>query len=507
MPTVTCLPAGKQLEAETGSELLPLLRRAGLRIETPCGGEGVCGECAVRIIQGEVDTDGGCALAPGAVAQGFVLACQTRLASTPVTVQLLTEQTHEQGKLSAEDDSYLIRRDLLPPASDYDPLTLRQLLQVAPARADDGLGDLDRLERALVSRLRKQAVVVPLSVLRTLADAVRARDGRVTVTLVRQPDRLHVLDVQPGDHTRCHLAAAVDLGTTNIAVQLIDLHESRILATRSAHNQQVDCGLDVISRINYARRAERLEELRERAVRSINQLLAATAESVGVAPEQVVSAVVSGNTTMNHLLLGLPPEQIRLDPYTPTLLQAPALTARELGLHLHPEAWITLSPNSGSYVGGDIAAGLLCTDLATDSEALTLFIDIGTNGEIVLGNRDFLLGCACSAGPAFEGGSIDCGMSAGPGAIESVLVDPDTGEPHYRTIGRSAPRGICGSGMIELVANLFAAGWLDRGGKLARDRACPWIEIQDRRAHYAIARAADDHGEIYLGEHDLENIP
>ena len=183
---------------------------------------------------------------------------------------------------------------------------------------------------------------------------------------------------------------------------------------------------------------------------------------------QICNAVVSGNTTMTHLLLGLNPEYIRLEPYTPTLLEVPYLNAADVGIEINPESWVYISPSVGSYVGGDITAGLLCTDLAIETEGLRLFIDIGTNGEIVVGNDEVMMTCACSAGPAFEGGGIGCGMRAAIGAIERVEVDPQTGVAVCSTIGNTKPKGICGSGMISLLAELFLTGWLDAAGKFDR---------------------------------------
>jgi uncharacterized 2Fe-2S/4Fe-4S cluster protein (DUF4445 family) len=211
---------------------------------------------------------------------------------------------------------------------------------------------------------------------------------------------------------------------------------------------------------------------------------------------------------MTHLLLGLPPEYIRLHPYTPTVLQTPYLAAGQVGIDIEPEAWICLSPCVGSYVGGDITAGILCTDLARDVEEVSLFIDIGTNGELVVGNRDFLMTCACSAGPAFEGAGIDCGMRASLGAIEKIEVDPATGVPQYATIGNVRPKGICGSGMIDLLANLLRTGWMDPAGKLDRSRVSPAIEIDGKRARYLIAPRADSDANhpITVSEIDIENI-
>jgi uncharacterized 2Fe-2S/4Fe-4S cluster protein (DUF4445 family) len=341
-----------------------------------------------------------------------------------------------------------------------------------------------------------------------IAAALRAHDGIVTVTLIRAPARVHVIRIEPGDQTTRHYGIAVDIGTTTVSVQLVNLTRAAIEGTRSEYNDQIACGLDVISRINYARRADRLEELRERVLATINRLILQVSQASGVVPADIGDAVLSGNTTMIHLLLGLPPENIRLAPYTPTVLEVPFLNASVVGLDINPESWIYFSPSIGSYVGGDITAGMLCTDLALDTANVNLFIDIGTNGELVVGNNEFLLTCACSAGPAFEGGGIECGMRAALGAIERVEVDPATAVPLYWTIGNVHPKGICGSGMIALLADLLKTGWLDAAGKLDRTRSSPAILIEGRHARYVIA-AAGESGlpkAITISEMDIENI-
>ena len=508
MPSVRCLPSGQTADVESGAELLDAMRRAGALLEAPCGGKGTCGKCMVRVAAGEVKSHSQGLLSAEAIVQGYVLACQTRLLDSPVTIEIPQPVADEQGKFSDADETHLIRRELLPKDADFEPLASKWMVRVPAPQLEEGLSDLDRLTRSIQQSWGKINTTYPLAAIRTVADAVRAADGLVTVTLIRQPQRLHVVRVEAGDTTARHFGIAVDVGTTTVAVQLIDLSQGRVMGTRTDYNGQIACGLDVISRINYARRPDRLAELQARVLQTINQLIREVCDSHDVQPGEICNAVFSGNTTMSHLLLGLKPEYIRLSPYVPTVLQFPYLTAAEIGVEINPDSWVYLSPCVGSYVGGDITAGVLCTDLATDSEAINLFIDIGTNGELVIGNRDFLMTCACSAGPAFEGGGIDCGMRAAVGAIERVQVDPDTGVAKYFTIGNVAPRGICGSGMIGLLADLFLTGWIDAAGKLDRSRPCPAIRIDGKRARYILAEAAWDgiDREIAVNETDIDNI-
>jgi uncharacterized 2Fe-2S/4Fe-4S cluster protein (DUF4445 family) len=508
MPRIEFRPAGKAAQVPPQTELFEAARQAGVTIESPCGGEGTCGRCIVRVTRGEVDSRSLGLLPPAAVADGYVLACSTRVLQDDVVVEVPEPALFAGGQFAPENEVHLVRRELLPKNWEFDPLAVKWLLQVAPARLEDGLSDLDRLTHAIQGDWGKQPVEYSLLGIRKLAQTLRAAQGQVTATLVRDSGRLHVINIEPGDTTLRHFAIAIDVGTTTVAVQLIDLAVAQVVAARSDYNDQIACGLDVISRINYARTPERLEELRQRVLATINRLIHQVAKSHGVDPREISNAAVSGNTVMTHFLLGLNPEHLRLAPYTPTVLQVPYLRDAEIGIEINPQAWIHFSPSVGSYVGGDITAGILCTDLAAPTQDINLFIDIGTNGEVVVGNESFLMACACSAGPAFEGGGIECGMRACSGAIEKVWLDPATGVARYATVGGARPRGICGSGMIDLIAHLFLTGWLDAAGKFERARPCPALRVEGRRATYTIVPPEEsaEGKAIVITETDLENI-
>lgn len=509
MPQVTFLPTNKRVDAPAGTCLLEVARSIGVEIEAPCGGKGTCGKCIVRIISGDIDSDSLGVLSSTEMADGYVLACKTRILDTPVTVDVPESVGREGGKFtSASEDSRLVRQELFPKNWQFDPLAVKWCVDVPEPQMGDGLSDLDRLTRRLQKEWGKKEFVYPLDVVRKIADTIRVDHGQVTVTLIREQDKYHVIEIEPGNMVEKHYGIAVDVGTTTIAVQLVFLPTAEVIATQTDYNDQVSCGLDVISRINYAGNPGNLEELRQRVLKTINKLIEQIGRNHNVDPESVCNAVVSGNTTMIHLLLGLNPEYIRVSPYTPTVLNSPYMPATEIGLMISPQAWVYISPCVGSYVGGDITAGVLCTDLTTDSEELSLFIDIGTNGEIVLGNSDFLLTCACSAGPAFEGGGIKYGMRAAIGAIENVEIDAATAKAKYQTIGNVKPKGICGSGMIALLANLLRTGWIDAAGKLDRERRSEFVRVDGRQASYVISTAGESSNgeEITINEVDLENI-
>jgi uncharacterized 2Fe-2S/4Fe-4S cluster protein (DUF4445 family) len=509
MPIVSFKPSKKTIDVPPGTELLDAIRKAEIEIESPCGGKGTCGKCIVRIISGNVDSDGLGVLSASAVNRGYVLACKTKILDEPVTVEISEQISKEGGQFIDEtDDTCLVRRDLFPKDRRPNPLTVKCTLDVPGPQLEDGLSDLDRLTRSIQQHLEKKDVTFPLTVIRQTAEALRRENGKVTVTLADTPHQYQVIHIEPGDRSARHFGIAVDVGTTTVAVQLVHLPTAKVLATQTAYNDQIDCGLDIISRINYARKPDRLEELRKRVLKTINHLVNQLCKGNEVNPLDIYSAVIAGNTTMMHLLLGLPPEYIRLEPYTPTILKSLYLTAGEVGIEINPQSCVYISPAVGSYVGGDITAGLLSTDIAGDSEEVNLFIDIGTNGELVIGNRDFLMACACSAGPSFEGGGIEQGMRAAAGAIEKVEVNPGTGTASYQTIGKVKPKGICGSGMISLLASLFLTGWLDPAGKLNRTKKSPAIQIDGRQARYIIAPAKESSTgkPVMISEIDIENI-
>lgn len=509
MPEIIFKPSQKTIDVPAGSELLDAARKAGIEIDSPCGGKGTCCKCIVRIIAGEVDSDSLGLLPKSAIDNGYLLACRTRVKDASLTVEIPEREEIKGGKFVEEfDDAFLIHHELLPKDIKLYPLTKKIKIVIPEPKLEDGLSDIDRLTRTIQKEIGEKEIIYPLEIIRNVADTSRAANGNVTITALDERDRFNVVEIVSGDHSNQQHGIAIDIGTTTVAVQLIDLISAKIISTHTDYNNQLTCGLDVISRINYARKPERLEELRNRVLKTINNLIKQAVKNHSIKIDEISSAAVSGNTTMIHLLLGLKSEYIRLKPYTPTLLEVPHLRAGEIGIGINPEAFVQISPAVGSYVGGDITAGLLCTDIANDSEDVNLFLDIGTNGELVVGNRDFLLSCACSAGPAFEGGGIKWGMRAAFGAIEGIEIDQESGKAYYWTIGNTKPKGICGSGIISLLANLFLTGCVDAAGKLNREHKSANIHFEGRQAKYIIVPAEESStGEaISISENEIENI-
>jgi uncharacterized 2Fe-2S/4Fe-4S cluster protein (DUF4445 family) len=508
MPVLRFEPTGKTITVPAGTELLEAAAKADVKISTPCGAKGTCGKCIVKVTSGELRAENHGLLSAEAIRSGFVHACKSRVSDLDLTIEVPVAAEKHGQFADARQDFERINPSLFPSEWQLNPMACLEKIQVPPSVSEDGLSDWDRLVKTIKNKYGKLDISASLPVLQKLADALRSEQGKISLILLPGENSLRIIDLKPG-HTLSEIfGIAVDLGTTSVSVILTAFPSNRIVGTKTEYNQQISCGSDVISRINYAGKPDRLEELRKLALKSINGLLAELIKEKGIEQELICSGVISGNTTMIHLLLGLNPDYIRLEPYTPTLLEVPGLKASHIGLEIHPEAILHISPAVGSYVGGDITAGLLCTDLAEPLDDIIVFLDIGTNGELVLGNRDFILSCACSAGPAFEGGAISCGMRATRGAVESVTIDRETSKAEVEIIGNSKARGICGSGIISLLAGLFSSGWIEPSGKLNRSKSSPYILTQGRQASFIIVPDHESQSGVALtiSEAEIENI-
>jgi uncharacterized 2Fe-2S/4Fe-4S cluster protein (DUF4445 family) len=492
----------------------------------PCGGQGRCGRCKVIIESGTVQHRGDNRMTPEERAQGFALACQTAVTGD---VQVLVPPQeaivrHLPSEKAAKE------KPSLPFECDWrgSPLVRRFFLTIEPPSLSDNTTDLERLKRELAKQHGIAEFTVSLPLLRRLASVLRQSwiEGKgwlVTAVLemgswlsdsgglprlIDLRPRQSGAEYRPGDGTGPTYAVAIDIGTTSNVVYLVDLESGQYVDGAATYNAQISCGEDVISRILYTRKEGGLHHLQGLVVGTINGLLRELAERNGLDLSEVYAATVAGNPTMIHLFLGLDPGYIRLEPYIPTANFPPPVTAGELGVQINPEASIDCLPGVGAYVGGDITAGVLSSGMFK-TEKLTLFIDVGTNGEIVLGNADWLISCACSAGPAFEGAGVYCGMRATTGAIEEVWVNATSFEPTYRVIGEVRPRGICGSGMISLLAEMFITGVVDKSGHVNSSLSTPRVRVGEHGPEYVVVWAAEtekQERDIVLTEVDISNL-
>ncbi len=504
-------PSGQVVEVEIGTLLSDAAVQAGVTLNLPCGGQGRCGRCRVKVEHGAISHRSGVRLSSAEIEEGWALACQTVLKGDAVVL------VPEQEKVGVEFITKTVGAERIALAAEFsgelDPSLRRVPLTIEPPSLEDQTTDWDRLLRALSLQHGIQHVTANLPMFRTLARDLREAEWKVTAVLdmgdpVADPcARPRLIDLLPGDQTdRCY-GVAIDIGTTSNVIYLVDLLHGKVLDRASAYNAQIQAGEDIISRIVFSQKRDGLQRLQKLVLKTLNGLLDELTERNQIPPRQIGKAVVAGNTTMIQLFLELDPKYIREMPFIPTVSQPLPVTAEELGLNINPQATVDCLPVVGAYVGADITAGVLASGMS-DTEALTLFIDVGTNGEIVLGNRDWLITCACSAGPAFEGSGVRHGMRATAGAIEEVWIDPHTYEPTCQTIGGLPARGICGSGMIGLLAELFITGVIDKAGKVRRDLPTPRVRLGDHGGEYVVvwANQSGIGTDIAINEVDIANL-
>jgi len=490
MTKITFLPANITTERPAGSSLLEAARIAGVFVETPCGGKGTCQKCLVKIKKNnEQNSDNN---------EQMALICQTAVPDESIVVEISDSLINVQGKFeSFEDPSKYLNESVESAAIISGKKFLKKInVQVAAPAPLDGLSDADRFSKAFLKLVNCHSVDLPLNLLADLPEKLREKDGEVTVYFYINNNTAYCVLISVNCSSLPIYGIAVDIGTTTVALWLVDLETNKVVSSRNAYNSQIECGLDVISRINYAKK--HLPELRSRILKTINELTDKACNDAGVESSKILCASLAGNTTMIHLLLGIVPEYIRLSPYTPAVFNPQVYTASQVGIETCENAPVLIVPAVGSYVGGDITAGLLCTNIAQASHQsdnkLILFIDIGTNGEIVLGNNDFIFACACSAGPAFEGGGIKNGVRAQTGAIECVVINEDK-KAQVQTIGKAPPVGICGSGIISAVAELFCNGIIDSAGK-----------FPERNGEYILCEESSENPRITISETDIDNF-
>ncbi len=498
-----------------GANLLRVALLEGVHINASCGGTGGCGKCRVKIDSGEYEGGRSAKLPDEDFAAGLRLACRVKVMGD-LTVTVPEESrmgdavalTHERrpgpGRaLSAQDLEQLVE------GWSVDPVVRKYLLELEAPDAGNNINDLDRLKLGLKSRHGIEAVSVDFDVIKDLPTALRSEDWKVTATVVDTARGPKVIQGAPGDGTGDDYSVVLDIGTTSIYAQLLDLSSGETLAQASDYNGQISYGEDVITRIVHARKPEGRRQLQQAVVATINGVVGKVLEKAGIDSCQVSHMVAAGNTTMTHLLTGVDPTYIRIDPYVPAAAFLPPVRAADLGIEACRHVHLYTFPCVSSYVGGDIVSGIIGSGVFR-TDKVTLYIDIGTNGEAVVGNREWLVATSCSAGPAFEGGGIRHGMRATRGAIEAVQVEPATGEPHILTIGGRKPLGICGTGIIDAVAELLEAGILEQNGKFNQEAEGEWLRRdQDGQWEYVLVReeyTASGRGDIVITEPDIDNL-
>jgi uncharacterized 2Fe-2S/4Fe-4S cluster protein (DUF4445 family) len=498
------------VEVSTGVLLSDAAQLAGLDIGQPCGGQGRCGRCAVQVTDGNVRRRSTLRLSPGDVEQGFALVCQT-VVEGDVSIYVPPQEKIER-RLTTDR---VVAEVTVPEGYEYpsDQTVRRIHLELTSPSMDDQTDDWSRLQTALRLQANIKKINVSLNQLQTIGDVLRVGEWNVTAVLeypledLEQPVRLISLQPHHVDEYSPLWGCAIDIGTTTVSVWLVDLVSGQVRAQVAEYNGQIARGEDVISRIMYANKNGGGQELRQRVLDTINELLETACKRVKAKPEDVVKATIAGNSTMIHLLLGIPASNIRLSPFITAVNHPPLMSAGDVGIKIHPQASVDCLPGVASYVGADITAGVLSSGLDV-AEDVTLFLDVGTNGETVLGNRDWLVTCACSAGPAFEGAGVVNGMRATIGAIEEVWINSDTFEPTYRVIGGGKPKGICGSGLISLLSEAFITGIIDKAGNVNLMASSSRAREGAHGGEYVVAWGTESESgeDIVLSRVDVDNL-
>jgi uncharacterized 2Fe-2S/4Fe-4S cluster protein (DUF4445 family) len=515
----------KEVEVKEDTSLLGAAEKAGVYLNSLCGGEGVCGKCRVQVTKGRVKVDKNSIafFTKEEIEKGYVLACQTPVKENLEVLippesrleeeQILKEPLESKQKTwresppihYSEPDWVSLHKRPRDPASLFEPLANKIYIELPKPTIDDNIPDTGRMVRELRKKLKFPSYEVTLSCLRDLFMKLRRSDWKITVTLSRHDDTGQIFQIEEGNTTDRNYGVAVDVGTTTVVAQLVDLRTGKVIGVEGNHNLQAHYGEDVLSRIAYVCGKGSLDLLQKAVVENINVLIQTLAGAKGVRIEDITCIVAAGNTTMSHILLGLMPCSIRDDPYVPTVDLYPPISAKEIGIAINPQGIIQVLPSIASYIGGDTVAGVLACNMA-DRPEMTCLIDIGTNGEIVIGNNEWLLSCSASAGPAFEGGDTRWGMRAARGAIEKVKINE--GEVVYETIGNDKPRGICGSGLIDLIYELARNRIIDIDAKFRpslEDRRL--LRGEDEMKYIVAFPEETETGEaLTIAQTDIDNI-
>lgn len=494
-----------------GISLLEASRRIGADVEALCGEQQICGKCKVRIETGRFEkygiTSGLENASPWQDGEGNFISAKERtdglrLACTATVKGDLLVFVPDESRAGKQVVSKMPR----PIAIDLDPAVKTVMIRVSEASLEEPSADFERVCRVLQSNHGLSDLTIDLQTLRELPGALRSDRGRVTISIWQDRE---IIRVRPGDTTASY-GMAIDIGTTTMAGYLCDLQTGEVIATASMMNPQVTFGEDVMSRITYhMNHTDGLQQMGKVLVEGLNQLIASAAADAGdnrggpISPEDIEDLTVCGNTAMMHILCQLDPGALGVIPFTPVHHRSLDIKMRDLGLHINPAAYLYVLPNPAGFVGGD-SMGVILAEAPHKSETLQLIIDIGTNGELILGNSEKLISTSCATGPAFEGAQIEFGMRAAPGAIERVRIDPQSHRVDYKVVGRDAwrgfskpeemqTRGICGSGILDVMAELYKAGIVKKSG--AFDPQHPSDRLRKNKQtgmrEFVLARAAE----------------
>ena len=498
-------PSGLQVEVPYGAVLLEAAHKAGIYLSSICGGDGYCGKCKVVVDDGHVQSRPTTLLTPKEVQQNIVLACQSAVLSD-VTVTVPKYHSIQTAQILMDSDAHRFSQlvgETGEGVFEFDPLVRKLLIEMSPPTVNDHTADHERLYVAIRNQVDAPIMQTGFRILQDLSKTLVKERYKVAVTIGRRGGTTEVMEVAPAKSYKSNYAVAVDLGTTTIVAHLVDLTNAMTIDTEAMYNSQIHFGEDYIRRIIYAEENEAFDEMQNCLVNDVNSLIVTLAQRQKVDLQEITAVVCAGNTAMIHFLLNLDPTRIRREPYVASVSFVPPIRAAEAGIQINKRGLLYCLPGVAAYVGSDIVSGVLATRMYT-RESISLLVDLGTNGEVVLGNRHWMVCASSSAGPAFEGSGVRNGMRAGAGAIEKLKMLPD-GSVEYKTIGNTHPIGICGSGLLDTLAELFINRIIDRTGRLTSARD-PRLTENDEGRQYQLVPPANQHAEIVITQADINNL-
>lgn len=509
MPRVIFYPFGKEISVPENRTLLEAAQKAGVLVNASCGGKGVCGKCKVILEEGQVDEAEHALLTTKERKENYILACQTRVIEdvrvrVPIELELISKDQTKIQTLITKRDIWNKKLEQI----EADGLVNKYFLELPVPSIEDSKSDTSRIKNRLRQIIGNQhQISFEHEIIRNLGDILRDSDYRVTATVHEKNGSAEIVRIEPGNTYMNNYAITIDVGTTSIKAQLIDLNNRRIIEESSDYNSQISYGEDVLSRMVFALKGKGLNILQEKVIDTINGIINRLVEKSGVARNDISHMIAAGNTVMVHILIGVNPKYIRSEPYIPVFKFPPPLKCSDIGIEINNNAPLVIFPSVASYLGADITAGLAAAEF-WHQDKLTLYIDIGTNGELVLGNSEWLVGCSCSAGPAFEGGGVKNGLRCATGAIEKVSIDRDTLEVAFQTYGGTLVRGICGSGLIDLMAELFLSGIINGRGKIDLDLDTDRTREGNYGPEFVVAwkEQSESGQDIVITEVDIDNL-
>jgi uncharacterized 2Fe-2S/4Fe-4S cluster protein (DUF4445 family) len=503
--TVRFEPSGLKIEVPAGTVLLEAAHKAGIYLTSLCGGDGYCGKCKVTIDEGQFYSRPTTLLTPDEVRENIVLACQTKVLSD-LAITVPESHALQPAQILMDIDARRFSElagEVREGVFEFDPLVQKLCIEMSAPTVHDNTADHERLYLAIRGQIDAPIMQTGFRILQRLSKLLVEANYKVAVTIGRRGGTTEVIEVEPGKRCKTNFAVAVDLGTTTVVAHLVDLTAAKTIDTEATYNSQINFGEDYIRRIIYAEENDAFDEMQNRIVHDVNNLIITLATRQRIDLQDITAVICAGNTAMVHFLLNLDPVRIRKEPYIASVSFVPPIRAAEASIQINKRGLLYCLPSVAAYVGSDIVAGVLTTRIYT-KKRISLFIDIGTNGEVVLGNRDWLVCASSSAGPAFEGSGVKHGMRAGAGAIEKLTVLAD-GSIEFKTIGDTHPAGICGSGLLDTIAELFVNGIIDRTGRFRIGDDTRFAEGDDGW-QFQLVPSSNDHQQIVITQADINNL-